>query len=120
MKSDVYFYSQNIPKISGNTRNRMWFFSTPLGVKNTFVYPRQTVICLWVAEQLLEVFLREATTVVNDSVTCLLSNILVSQVKVPLDLSVPSLYCFNVDFKPTGSGIFSHVICVSTNNHLAD
>nr|YP_009072806.1 NADH-plastoquinone oxidoreductase subunit 5 [Chionochloa macra]AIQ79333.1 NADH-plastoquinone oxidoreductase subunit 5 [Chionochloa macra] len=41
-KSGVSFFSQNIPKISVNTRNRIGFFSTPLGVKNTFVYPHET------------------------------------------------------------------------------
>jgi NAD(P)H-quinone oxidoreductase subunit 5 len=42
MKSEVSFFSQNIPKIPGNTRNRIGFFSTSFGAKNTFVYPRET------------------------------------------------------------------------------
>nr|YP_009439004.1 NADH-plastoquinone oxidoreductase subunit 5 [Merxmuellera tsaratananensis]ATG81996.1 NADH-plastoquinone oxidoreductase subunit 5 [Merxmuellera tsaratananensis] len=42
MKSGVSFFSQNIPKIPGNTRNRIGFFSTPFGIKNTFVYPHET------------------------------------------------------------------------------
>nr|YP_010232136.1 NADH-plastoquinone oxidoreductase subunit 5 [Eragrostis japonica]QSX27179.1 NADH-plastoquinone oxidoreductase subunit 5 [Eragrostis japonica] len=42
MKSGVSFFSQNIPKIPDNTRNRIGFFSTPFGAKNTFVYPRET------------------------------------------------------------------------------
>nr|YP_009410103.1 NADH-plastoquinone oxidoreductase subunit 5 [Alloeochaete oreogena]ASJ65269.1 NADH-plastoquinone oxidoreductase subunit 5 [Alloeochaete oreogena] len=42
MKSGVSFFSQNIPKIPGNTRNRVGSFSTPLGTKNTFVYPHET------------------------------------------------------------------------------
>ncbi|KAK3153089.1 hypothetical protein QOZ80_2BG0167490 [Eleusine coracana subsp. coracana] len=42
MKSGVSFFPQNIPKIPGNTRNRIGFFSTSFGAKNTFVYPRET------------------------------------------------------------------------------
>nr|YP_009656171.1 NdhF [Astrebla lappacea]AFC93488.1 NADH dehydrogenase subunit F [Astrebla lappacea]QCO44559.1 NdhF [Astrebla lappacea] len=42
MKSGVSFFSQNIPKIPDNTRNRIGFFSTSFGAKNTFVYPRET------------------------------------------------------------------------------
>nr|AFC93494.1 NADH dehydrogenase subunit F [Muhlenbergia spatha] len=42
MKSEVSFFSQNIPKIPGNTRNRIGFFSTSFGAKKTFVYPRET------------------------------------------------------------------------------
>nr|YP_009233909.1 NADH-plastoquinone oxidoreductase subunit 5 [Hilaria cenchroides]AMB49605.1 NADH-plastoquinone oxidoreductase subunit 5 [Hilaria cenchroides] len=42
MKSEVSFFSQNIPQIPGNTRNRIGFFSTSFGAKNTFVYPRET------------------------------------------------------------------------------
>nr|YP_010035219.1 NADH-plastoquinone oxidoreductase subunit 5 [Aeluropus littoralis]QQX28708.1 NADH-plastoquinone oxidoreductase subunit 5 [Aeluropus littoralis] len=42
MKSGVSFFSQNIPQIPGNTRNRIGFFSTSFGAKNTLVYPRET------------------------------------------------------------------------------
>nr|YP_010339133.1 NADH dehydrogenase subunit F [Dinebra chinensis]UNJ78413.1 NADH dehydrogenase subunit F [Dinebra chinensis]UYL24171.1 NADH-plastoquinone oxidoreductase subunit 5 [Dinebra chinensis] len=42
MKSGVSFFSPNIPKIPGNTKNRIGFFSTSFGAKNTFVYPRET------------------------------------------------------------------------------
>nr|ALB37483.1 NADH dehydrogenase subunit 5 [Alloteropsis semialata]APD27382.1 NADH dehydrogenase subunit 5 [Alloteropsis semialata] len=42
MKSGVSFFSQNIPKIPGNTRNKIGSFSTPFGAKNTFVYPHET------------------------------------------------------------------------------
>nr|YP_009451900.1 NADH-plastoquinone oxidoreductase subunit 5 [Oropetium aristatum]ARQ28215.1 NADH-plastoquinone oxidoreductase subunit 5 [Oropetium aristatum] len=42
MKSGVSFFSQNIPQIPDNTRNRIGFFSTSFGTKNTFVYPRET------------------------------------------------------------------------------
>nr|AFC93490.1 NADH dehydrogenase subunit F [Munroa pulchella] len=42
MKNEVSFFSQNIPKISGNTRNEIGFFSTCFGAKNAFVYPRET------------------------------------------------------------------------------
>lgn len=41
-KSGVSFFSQNIPKIPGNTRNKIGSFSTPFGAKNTFVYPHET------------------------------------------------------------------------------
>nr|YP_009073060.1 NADH-plastoquinone oxidoreductase subunit 5 [Elytrophorus spicatus]YP_009410850.1 NADH-plastoquinone oxidoreductase subunit 5 [Elytrophorus globularis]AIQ79587.1 NADH-plastoquinone oxidoreductase subunit 5 [Elytrophorus spicatus]ASJ66265.1 NADH-plastoquinone oxidoreductase subunit 5 [Elytrophorus globularis] len=42
-KSGVSFFSQNIPKIPGNTRNRIGSFSTPfVGAKKTFVYPHET------------------------------------------------------------------------------
>nr|YP_009135571.1 NADH dehydrogenase subunit 5 [Raddia brasiliensis]AIM53747.1 NADH dehydrogenase subunit 5 [Raddia brasiliensis] len=41
-KSGIYFFSQNISKIRGNTRNRMGSFSISLGAKNTFVYPHET------------------------------------------------------------------------------
>jgi NAD(P)H-quinone oxidoreductase subunit 5 len=42
MKSRVSFFSQNTPKIPGNTRNKIGSFSTPFGAKNTFVYPHET------------------------------------------------------------------------------
>nr|YP_009386850.1 NADH-plastoquinone oxidoreductase subunit 5 [Schizachyrium tenerum]ARS87006.1 NADH-plastoquinone oxidoreductase subunit 5 [Schizachyrium tenerum] len=44
MKSGVSFFSQNIPKIPANTRNKIGSFSTPFGVgaKKTFVYPHET------------------------------------------------------------------------------
>nr|QVO55148.1 NADH-plastoquinone oxidoreductase subunit 5 [Thelepogon elegans] len=42
MKSGVSFFSQNIPKISANTRNKRGSFSTPFGAKKTFVYPHET------------------------------------------------------------------------------
>nr|YP_009192350.1 NADH dehydrogenase subunit 5 [Echinochloa crus-galli]YP_009332279.1 NdhF [Echinochloa esculenta]AHL29597.1 NADH-plastoquinone oxidoreductase subunit 5 [Echinochloa crus-galli var. crus-galli]ALP29577.1 NADH dehydrogenase subunit 5 [Echinochloa crus-galli var. praticola]QXF60209.1 NADH dehydrogenase subunit F [Echinochloa haploclada]ALP29333.1 NADH dehydrogenase subunit 5 [Echinochloa crus-galli]ALP29455.1 NADH dehydrogenase subunit 5 [Echinochloa crus-galli var. crus-galli] len=42
MKSGVSFFSQNIPEIPGNTRNKIGSFSTPFGAKNTFVYPHET------------------------------------------------------------------------------
>uniref|UniRef100_A0AAU6QF67 NAD(P)H-quinone oxidoreductase subunit 5, chloroplastic n=1 Tax=Arundinella leptochloa TaxID=3138097 RepID=A0AAU6QF67_9POAL len=42
MKSGVSFFSQNIPKIPANTRNKIGSFSTPFGAKNTFVYPHET------------------------------------------------------------------------------
>ncbi|KAL5643506.1 hypothetical protein ACJX0J_001333 [Zea mays] len=41
-KSGVSFFSQNIPKIPANTRNKIGSFSTPFGAKNTFVYPHET------------------------------------------------------------------------------
>nr|YP_009261194.1 NADH-plastoquinone oxidoreductase subunit 5 [Zeugites pittieri]ANN37899.1 NADH-plastoquinone oxidoreductase subunit 5 [Zeugites pittieri] len=41
-KSGVSFFSQNIPKIPGNTRNKTGSFSTPFGAKKTFVYPHET------------------------------------------------------------------------------
>nr|YP_009935763.1 NADH-plastoquinone oxidoreductase subunit 5 [Lophatherum gracile]QNS38706.1 NADH-plastoquinone oxidoreductase subunit 5 [Lophatherum gracile] len=41
-KSGVSFFSQNIPKIPDNTRNKIGSFSTPFGAKNTFVYPHET------------------------------------------------------------------------------
>ncbi|KAL5642326.1 hypothetical protein ACJX0J_002660 [Zea mays] len=37
-----FFFSQNIPKIPANTRNKIGSFSTPFGAKNTFVYPHET------------------------------------------------------------------------------
>jgi len=42
MKGGVSFFSQNIPQIPGNTRNKIGSFSTPFGAKNTFVYPHET------------------------------------------------------------------------------
>ncbi|KAL5646032.1 hypothetical protein ACJX0J_004330 [Zea mays] len=36
-KSGVSFFSQNIPKIPANTRNKIGSFSTPFGAKNTFL-----------------------------------------------------------------------------------
>nr|YP_009467814.1 NADH-plastoquinone oxidoreductase subunit 5 [Triodia wiseana]AVA08092.1 NADH-plastoquinone oxidoreductase subunit 5 [Triodia wiseana] len=42
MNNGVSFFSQNIPQIPGNTRNRIGFFSTSFGAKKTFVYPRET------------------------------------------------------------------------------
>nr|YP_009385357.1 NADH-plastoquinone oxidoreductase subunit 5 [Heteropogon triticeus]ARS84517.1 NADH-plastoquinone oxidoreductase subunit 5 [Heteropogon triticeus]ARS85430.1 NADH-plastoquinone oxidoreductase subunit 5 [Heteropogon triticeus]ARS85928.1 NADH-plastoquinone oxidoreductase subunit 5 [Heteropogon triticeus]ARS87337.1 NADH-plastoquinone oxidoreductase subunit 5 [Heteropogon triticeus] len=42
MKSGVSFFSQNIPKIPANTRNKIGSFSTPFGAKKTFVYPHET------------------------------------------------------------------------------
>ena len=42
MKSGVSFFSQNIPQIPGNTRNKIGSFSTPFGAKKTFVYPHET------------------------------------------------------------------------------
>nr|YP_009923109.1 NADH-plastoquinone oxidoreductase subunit 5 [Dichanthelium ravenelii]QNC66718.1 NADH-plastoquinone oxidoreductase subunit 5 [Dichanthelium ravenelii] len=42
MKSRVSFFSQNTPKIPGNTRNKIGSFSTPFGAKSTFVYPHET------------------------------------------------------------------------------
>nr|YP_009410352.1 NADH-plastoquinone oxidoreductase subunit 5 [Amphipogon turbinatus]ASJ65518.1 NADH-plastoquinone oxidoreductase subunit 5 [Amphipogon turbinatus] len=42
MKSGVSFFSQNIPEIPSNTRNRIGSFSIPFGAKNTFVYPHET------------------------------------------------------------------------------
>ena len=41
-KSGVSFFSQNIPKIQGNTRNRIGSFTTSFGAKNTFAYPHET------------------------------------------------------------------------------
>nr|YP_009738795.1 NADH-plastoquinone oxidoreductase subunit 5 [Axonopus compressus]QIB72555.1 NADH-plastoquinone oxidoreductase subunit 5 [Axonopus compressus] len=43
-KSGVSFFSQNMPKIPRNTRNKMGSFNTPFGfgAKNTFVYPHET------------------------------------------------------------------------------
>nr|YP_009158033.1 NADH-plastoquinone oxidoreductase subunit 5 [Pariana campestris]AKH04730.1 NADH-plastoquinone oxidoreductase subunit 5 [Pariana campestris] len=41
-KSGVSFFSQNISKMQGNTRNRIGSFSTSFGAKNTFVYPHET------------------------------------------------------------------------------
>nr|YP_010236764.1 NADH-plastoquinone oxidoreductase subunit 5 [Cymbopogon schoenanthus]QTD83479.1 NADH-plastoquinone oxidoreductase subunit 5 [Cymbopogon schoenanthus] len=42
MKSGVSFFSQNIPQIPANTRNKIGSFSTPFGAKKTFVYPHET------------------------------------------------------------------------------
>lgn len=42
MKGGVSFFSQNIPQIPGNTRNKIGSFSTPFEAKNTFVYPHET------------------------------------------------------------------------------
>ena len=41
-KSGVSFFSQNIPKIQGNTTNRIGCFSTSFGAKKTFAYPHET------------------------------------------------------------------------------
>nr|YP_009261277.1 NADH-plastoquinone oxidoreductase subunit 5 [Axonopus fissifolius]ANN38148.1 NADH-plastoquinone oxidoreductase subunit 5 [Axonopus fissifolius] len=43
-KSGVSFFSENMPKIPRNTRNKKGSFSTPFGfgAKNTFVYPHET------------------------------------------------------------------------------
>nr|YP_010293444.1 NADH-plastoquinone oxidoreductase subunit 5 [Guaduella macrostachys]ULQ66160.1 NADH-plastoquinone oxidoreductase subunit 5 [Guaduella macrostachys] len=41
-KSGVSFFSQNISKIHGNTRNSIGSFSTSFGAKNTSVYPHET------------------------------------------------------------------------------
>nr|YP_009451565.1 NADH-plastoquinone oxidoreductase subunit 5 [Lygeum spartum]ARQ27880.1 NADH-plastoquinone oxidoreductase subunit 5 [Lygeum spartum] len=41
-KGRVSFFSQNISKIHGNTRNRIGSFSTSFGTKNTFSYPHET------------------------------------------------------------------------------
>nr|YP_009741204.1 NADH-plastoquinone oxidoreductase subunit 5 [Stenotaphrum subulatum]QID48414.1 NADH-plastoquinone oxidoreductase subunit 5 [Stenotaphrum subulatum] len=42
MKDGVSFFSQNIPQIPGNTRNKIGSFSTLFGAKKTFVYPHET------------------------------------------------------------------------------
>nr|YP_009649840.1 NADH dehydrogenase subunit 5 [Pentapogon crinitus]QCD14827.1 NADH dehydrogenase subunit 5 [Pentapogon crinitus] len=41
-KSGVSFFSQNIPKIQGNTTNRIGCFSTSFRAKKTFTYPHET------------------------------------------------------------------------------
>nr|YP_009451398.1 NADH dehydrogenase subunit 5 [Humbertochloa bambusiuscula]ARQ27713.1 NADH dehydrogenase subunit 5 [Humbertochloa bambusiuscula] len=41
-KNEISFFSQNISKINRNTINKIASFSTPLGAKNTFVYPHET------------------------------------------------------------------------------
>nr|YP_009451732.1 NADH-plastoquinone oxidoreductase subunit 5 [Nardus stricta]ARQ28047.1 NADH-plastoquinone oxidoreductase subunit 5 [Nardus stricta] len=40
-KGRVSFFSQNISKIHGNTRNRIGSFSTSFGAKKTFAYPHE-------------------------------------------------------------------------------
>jgi NAD(P)H-quinone oxidoreductase subunit 5 len=40
-KNGVAFFSQKRPKMKGNTRNRIGYFSTSFGAKNTFAYPHE-------------------------------------------------------------------------------
>ncbi|RCU61599.1 hypothetical protein SETIT_J016800v2 [Setaria italica] len=46
MKGGVSFFSQNIPQIPGNTRNKIGSFSTPFGAKNTLsILMKREILC---------------------------------------------------------------------------
>lgn len=70
-------------------------------------------------EESLEVYLEGAMHVVRDAATGLLSNDIVTQVKVPLSATDPSQFYYQVEFKQLGSDIFSQLVGLVTEGHLA-
>ncbi|CAN6168146.1 unnamed protein product [Urochloa humidicola] len=68
--------------------------------------------------QSLEVYLQASTVCHADAQTGILSNDIATQVKVPLSRG-GRYFCWKVDFKPRGSGIFLQLIGLTTDGHLS-